>query len=123
MTVKAYAAKAAKGTLERYDYEAGPLGADDVEIRVTHFGIFHSDISMIDNHGGLSQYPLVPDHEAIGIITAVGANVDGIRQTGQRVGVGLQAGSCGHGRFTIAYVSRVCGQRLSQHHLCPVRLA
>lgn len=95
MSVKAYAAKAAKGMLERYDYEAGPLGAEDVEIQVTHCGICHSDISMIDNDWGQSQYPLVPGHEVIGIITAVGANVGGIRQSGQRVGVGWQAGSCG----------------------------
>ncbi len=95
MTVKAYAANAAKGTLERYDYEAGPLDADDVEIQVTHCGICHSDIAMIDNDWGWSQYPLVPGHEMIGIITSVGANVGGIRQVGQRVGVGWQAGSCG----------------------------
>lgn len=95
MTVKAYAAKAVKGTLERYGYEAGPLSAEDVEIQVTHCGICHSDISMIDNDWGQSQYPLVPGHEVFGIITAVGTNVGGIRQSGQRVGAGWQAGSCG----------------------------
>ena len=95
MAVHAYAAMATKGTLKRYDYEAGPLGADDVEIRVTHCGICHSDIAMIDNDWGQSQYPLVPGHEVIGIITALGANVGGRRQVGQRVGVGWFAGSCG----------------------------
>ncbi|MGH3869959.1 MAG: NAD(P)-dependent alcohol dehydrogenase [Pseudonocardiaceae bacterium] len=95
MTVKAYAAKTAMGMLERYDYETGPLGTADVEIQVTHCGICHSDIAMIDDDWASSQYPLVPGHEVIGIITAVGANVSGIRQVGQRVGVGWQAGSCG----------------------------
>ncbi|MGH3821573.1 MAG: NAD(P)-dependent alcohol dehydrogenase, partial [Pseudonocardiaceae bacterium] len=94
MSVTAYAVKTAKGTLERYDYETGPLGTDDVEIQVTHCGICYSDISMIDNSWGVSQYPLVPGHEAVGVITAVGASVGRIRQVGQRVGVGWYAGSC-----------------------------
>lgn len=71
------------------------LGADGVEVRVTHCEICHSDISMIDNAWGFSTYPLVPGHEVIGIITAVGANVGGGREVGQRVGVGWLAGSCG----------------------------
>lgn len=62
---------------------------------MTHCGICHSDLAMIDNDWGWSQYPLVPGHEVIGTISAVGANVDGIRQVGQRVGVGWNAGSCG----------------------------
>jgi uncharacterized zinc-type alcohol dehydrogenase-like protein len=95
MSVTAYAAKTPQGKLERYDYEAEPLGADDVEIDVTHCGIYHSDLAMIDNDWGRSQYPLVPGHEVIGIITTVGVNVCGRRQVGQRVGVGWYAGSCG----------------------------
>lgn len=95
LSVTAYAAKAATGTLERYDYDAGPLGAEDVEIEVTHCGICHSDIAMIDNDWGRSEYPLVPGHEVIGVITAVGGRVGGGRQLGQRVGVGWYAGSCG----------------------------
>ena len=109
MSAQAYAAKAAKGTLERYDYEAGALGADDVEIQVTHCGICHSDIAMIDNDWGWSQYPLVPGHEVIGIITAVGASVGGIRQVGQRVGVGWYTGSCGACEWCARGKENLCG--------------
>jgi alcohol/geraniol dehydrogenase (NADP+) len=110
MSVTAYAAKAAKGTLEQYDYEPGPLGADEVEIRVTHCGICHSDTAMIDNDWGWSQYPLVPGHEVIGIITAVGANVGGRRQVGQRVGVGWYAGSCGACEWCARGKENLCGE-------------
>jgi uncharacterized zinc-type alcohol dehydrogenase-like protein len=108
MSVTAYAAKTAKATLERYDYATGPLGADDVEIQVTHCGICYSDISMIDNSWGFSQYPLVPGHEVIGVITAVGASASGTRQVGQRVGVGWYAGSCGVCEWCVRGKENLC---------------
>jgi uncharacterized zinc-type alcohol dehydrogenase-like protein len=93
MTVKAYAVKAPKGKLEPFEYEPGPLKPDEVEVKVTHCGICHSDIAMIDNDWGWSQYPLVPGHEVVGTIAAVGAEVAGV-ETGQRVGVGWACRSC-----------------------------
>lgn len=48
-TIRAYAAKEAGGSLERYDYDAGELKNDEVEIKVSHCGICHSDLSIIDN--------------------------------------------------------------------------
>jgi len=109
MRVKAYGATAVKGTLKRCDYEVGSLGPDDVEIQVTHCGICHTDIMMIDNDLGFSQYPLVPGHEVVGIITAVGANVNGVRHVGQRVGVGALAGSCGTCEWCVRRKENLCG--------------
>ena len=42
--IKAYAAKEPGSPLEPFEYDPGPLGADDVEIDVEHCGICHSDI-------------------------------------------------------------------------------
>jgi alcohol/geraniol dehydrogenase (NADP+) len=95
VNVKGYAVKAPKGMLEVGDFDLGSLGADEVEVRVTHCGICGSDIAMIDDDWDFSTYPLVPGHEVIGSVTAVGANVGGSREVGQRVGVGWLAGSCG----------------------------
>lgn len=108
MSVTAYAAKAAKGVLERWSYEAGPLAAHEVEIEVTHCGICLSDIAMIDNDWGRSEYPIAPGHEVIGMINAVGADVGDSRRIGQRVGVGWFTGSCG----TCEYCTR------GKQHLC-----
>jgi len=58
MPIHAYAAKTAKGKLEEFDYEPGPLGPEEVEVRVTHCGICHSDIAMIDNDWGWSGMAL-----------------------------------------------------------------
>lgn len=92
--VKAYAAASAKARLEPFEYEAGPLGPEDVEVRVAYCGICHSDLTMIDNEWGWSKYPLVPGHEVIGDIVAVGEQVGDRAAIGQRVGVGWMSSSC-----------------------------
>lgn len=94
MPIKAFAALAQGAPLEPFAYEPGPLGADDVEIAVTHCGLCHSDASMLRNEWGLSRYPFVPGHEAIGVVEKVGSAVFGLKP-GVRVGVGWQAHSCG----------------------------
>jgi uncharacterized zinc-type alcohol dehydrogenase-like protein len=95
MGVKAYAVKAAKGKLEPFEYEPGPLGAHEVEVKVSHCGVCHSDLAMIDNDWGFSHYPLVPGHEVVGTVAAVGSGVGDRLAVGTRVGVGWQCGSCG----------------------------
>jgi len=93
-TVRAYAAFGQSEALQPWEYEAGPLRANDVELDVTHCGVCHTDVHLIDNDFGLTNFPLVPGHEVIGIVTAVGSEVKDL-QIGQRVGVGWQRGSCG----------------------------
>lgn len=91
--IKAYAAFEAGGELKPYEYDPGPLGKDDVEIDVASCGICHSDLSMLDNEWGMSSYPLVPGHEVIGTIGAVGSDVTHLKP-GQQVGLGWHAGYC-----------------------------
>ncbi len=105
--IHAYAAKAPKSPLQPFEFDPGELGPDQVEIKVTHCGICHSDLSMLDNEWGMSQFPLVPGHEAVGSVLALGENAKGLR-VGQRVGVGWSASSC-----------LSCRECLSGHHnLC-----
>jgi len=92
-TIKAYATLGKGQPLEPFEYTPGPLAEQQVEIAVSHCGICHSDLSMIDNEWGMSAYPLVPGHEIIGTITAVGSQAKNLR-VGQRVGLGWQSGSC-----------------------------
>ncbi len=107
--VNAYAVKTAKGLLEPFEYEPGPLGADEVEVKVSHCGICHSDLAMIDNDWGFSRYPLVPGHEVIGTISDLGANVPKSRLN-QRVGVGWLAGSCGQCEWCIRSRESLCAK-------------
>lgn len=95
--IKSYAAQKAGAKLELYEYDPGELRPDDVEVKVEYCGICHSDLSMIDNEWGMSEYPLVAGHEIVGHIHALGeaAKNKGLK-IGQRVGVGWTADSCQH---------------------------
>jgi len=93
MSIACWAAFAAKEGLRPFQYEPKELGPREVEINVTHCGICHSDLHLIDNDWGISTYPLVPGHEIIGTVSAVGTNVENLR-AGRRVGVGWQCGAC-----------------------------
>jgi uncharacterized zinc-type alcohol dehydrogenase-like protein len=105
--IRAWAAMVAGQKLERYDYEPGSLGEDEVEIAVEYCGVCHSDLSMIDNDWKFTRYPLVPGHEVVGRIVAMGAQAKGL-VIGQRVGVGWANSSCLH-----------CGACLGgEHHQC-----
>ncbi|HBO97767.1 MAG TPA: alcohol dehydrogenase [Candidatus Omnitrophica bacterium] len=96
MTIECYAAYGAKEKLRPFSYpEPRRLGPMEVLIKISHCGICHSDIHLIDNDWQVSQYPLVPGHEIIGTVERTGARVRGLK-SGERVGVGWQAGSCGH---------------------------
>jgi uncharacterized zinc-type alcohol dehydrogenase-like protein len=106
-TIKAYAASAPKAPLQPFEFNPGPLGDEEVEIAVSHCGICHSDLSMWENEWGMANFPLVPGHEVVGKVTAVGAHAKRVK-VGQTVGLGWMSGSCMH-----------CSQCLAgDHNLC-----
>lgn len=94
-TINGYAALEAGGRLQPYSYEVGALQPNEVEIDVLYCGICHSDLSMIDNEWGMSQYPLVAGHEVIGTVTGIGSQVKNLKP-GMTVGLGWHCGYCGH---------------------------
>ncbi|MBX7246701.1 MAG: NAD(P)-dependent alcohol dehydrogenase [Candidatus Sumerlaeaceae bacterium] len=93
MKISCYAAPAKGAPLEPFEYESRELGPGDVEVRITHSGICHSDIHLIDNDWGISKYPLVPGHEIVGVVTRTGPEVRRLK-VGDRAGIGWQSGSC-----------------------------
>ncbi len=93
MKVSAFATLAPRGALLPYSYEAADLGPHDVEIEISHCGICHSDLHLIDDDWKISAYPLVPGHEIVGTVTGIGDSVDHL-ELEQRVGVGWQRSAC-----------------------------
>ena len=89
--VHAYAAPGASQPLEKFVYEANDPQSYEVEVKITHCGVCHSDLNVID--GNWVDYPCVAGHEIVGTISRCGANVDWL-EVGQRVGIGWQASSC-----------------------------
>ncbi|WP_164102841.1 NADPH-dependent aldehyde reductase Ahr [Candidatus Laterigemmans baculatus] len=110
--IRAWSSPAAGQPLELAEYDLGPLGSEEVEVEVEHCGICHSDLSVLENEWKSTHYPVVPGHEVIGRVVAMGANAKGLRE-GQRVGVGWNAGSCMHCRACLS----------GDQHLCPVAQA
>ena len=91
--IHALAARSAGAPLERFSYDPGPLGNEQVEIEVLYCGICHSDLAMYKNDWGMTQYPFVPGHEAIGRVVAMGPDAK-LVERGQIVGLGWNSGSC-----------------------------
>ena len=111
--IKSYAAKEAGADLELFEYDAGELGQEDVEVQVDYCGICHSDLSMIDNEWGFSQYPLVAGHEVIGRVVALGdmaalaqqlLDVLGLPAV-ERAGLGKQARARIQAQYEIGHVA------------------
>lgn len=85
--IKAYAAHEPKGKLQAFEYDPGALKAHEIEIDVQFCGICHSDLSVIDNEWGMTQYPVVAGHEVVGTISQVGDHVKDLK-VGQAVAWG-----------------------------------
>ena len=107
MKVKGYASLEAGGQLSPLEYELGLPGPEEVDIKVHYCGICHSDLSMLNNEWGMTQYPFVPGHEIVGEVVAAGNQVKNV-EIGDKVGLGWFSSSCMH-----------CSQCLDgHHHLC-----
>ena len=93
MKVNAYAVYEPKGKLEPFSYELGKLSPENIDIKVSYCGVCHSDINMMNNEWGMTQYPIVPGHEIIGEIVAAGNAVKNLK-VGDIVGLGWMSSSC-----------------------------
>jgi uncharacterized zinc-type alcohol dehydrogenase-like protein len=92
MTV-AYQLTSVGTSFARTTVERRPLGPRDVHLDLQFCGICHSDLVAASNKLGGGMYPMVPGHEMIGIVTEIGADVEGVA-VGDAVGVGCIADSC-----------------------------
>jgi len=90
-----YAAKAKGAALKPFHFDRRELRANDVAMEVLYCGICHSDLHQARNDWGWSSYPLVPGHEIVGRVTAVGNDVTKFR-IGDNVAVGCLVDSCQH---------------------------
>jgi uncharacterized zinc-type alcohol dehydrogenase-like protein len=105
--IQGLAVHAAGAELLPYRYDPGKLGPQEVEIAITHCGICHSDLHLISNDWGISQYPFIPGHEIVGSVTAVGEDVRSL-EVGQRVGLGWQSNSCAECEWCMRGMENLC---------------
>lgn len=92
-SAKAYAAMAVSTDLVPWDFSRRTPRPHDIQVEILYCGVCHTDIHFIRNDFGMSTYPLVPGHEIVGKVTAVGDHVTNFKK-GDTVGIGCLVDSC-----------------------------
>jgi uncharacterized zinc-type alcohol dehydrogenase-like protein len=90
---KGYAAQSPTSGLAPFSFERRDPGPQDVVIEIAYSGICHSDIHQVRDEWGNAMYPMVPGHEIVGRVTAVGSDVTKFK-VGDLAGVGVMVDSC-----------------------------
>jgi uncharacterized zinc-type alcohol dehydrogenase-like protein len=94
MRARSYAAPAPDKPLEPYEFERREPTPYDVELKVQFCGVCHSDIHTARGDWGEIEYPCVPGHEIVGVVTRIGSSVTHFK-VGDKVAVGCIVNSCG----------------------------
>ena len=90
---KAYAASAANRPLGPHTIQRREPRAGDVRIEILYCGVCHSDLHQVRDEWGHGHFPMVPGHEIVGRVSAVGGAVKKFEE-GDLVGVGCMVDSC-----------------------------
>jgi alcohol dehydrogenase (NADP+) len=93
LSCNGYAARSADAPLAPFTFERREPTANDVAIEILFCGVCHSDLHMARNEWKATTYPVVPGHEIVGRVTAVGGSVTA-HKPGDLVGVGCMVDSC-----------------------------
>lgn len=93
IAVKAYGATSPESPIHEMQIQRRDLGPKDVLIDILYCGVCHSDIHMARSEWGPSLYPIVPGHEIVGRVQAVGNQVSKFK-IGDLAGVGVFVDSC-----------------------------
>ncbi len=102
----AFGASAADKPLASLAIERREPGSSDVAIEILYCGVCHSDLHTVRGEWGQKEWPIVPGHEIVGRISAVGDQVEGFA-VGDLAGVGCMVDSC--------RACSACGEGLEQY--------
>jgi alcohol/geraniol dehydrogenase (NADP+) len=106
--IHAFVAHAPQQTLEKWSYEPADLGLLEAEVLISHCGVCHSDLHIVQGDWG-GKFPVVPGHEIVGEIVALGAGADATLM-GKRVGIGWQCGACMNCEWCLHGEENLCSQ-------------
>jgi propanol-preferring alcohol dehydrogenase len=84
-------------------------GPQQVLIEVGACGVCRTDLHVVDGELEHARFPLIPGHEIVGRILAVGRGVEGF-STGDRVGVPWLGQTCGHCPYCLSQRENLCDQ-------------
>jgi len=82
-------------------------GAGEIRVRVSACGICHTDLHTVEGDLRLPKLPLVPGHQIVGVVDAVGAGVRQFRE-GDRVGIPWLYSTCGECAYCRKGLENLC---------------
>jgi propanol-preferring alcohol dehydrogenase len=89
---------------DRTDREPGP---GEVRIRIAACGVCRTDLHVVDGELPDPHVPIIPGHEIVGRVEAVGSGVEGL-QVGERVGVPWLGHTCGICPYCVSHRENLC---------------
>ena len=92
---KAFAALDSKSPLGPYGFSRREPGPTEITIDILYCGVCHSDLHMARNEWGNAIYPMVPGHEIVGRVTALGGKASKFK-VGEIAAIGVIVDSCRH---------------------------
>lgn len=90
---KGYAAQSKTSPIAPWEFDRREVGPTDVQVEIAYCGVCHSDLHQARDEWGGSVFPMVPGHEIVGRVKAVGADVTKFK-VGDLAGVGVMVDSC-----------------------------
>ncbi|MBE7416996.1 MAG: zinc-dependent alcohol dehydrogenase family protein [Ideonella sp.] len=100
---------AARTPLRPVERELPLPAVGEVRLRVRACAVCRTDLHIVDGELSLPRLPLVPGHEIVGTVQALGPDVTALR-VGQRVGVPWLGGHCGHCRYCVGGAENLCDE-------------
>lgn len=97
------------GPLDLVELGEPQAGPGQIRLRVTYCGVCHTDLHIGEGDIQPSQRPLIPGHQAVGVVDAVGEGVERFHE-GDRVGVPWFYDACGDCEFCEAGEENLCPQ-------------
>lgn len=109
ITVKAYGTTDVNVPLQNVDIKRRAIQPHDVELEVLYCGVCHTDLHLVHDDFGGTIWPIVPGHEIVGRITAVGDHVKNFK-IGDVAGIGCIIDSCGHCEYCSDNIEQFCDE-------------
>ena len=88
-----YGAQSAGSKLAPFSFTRREPLPQDVQLEILYCGVCHSDLHTVRNEWKTTTYPVVPGHEIVGRVTAVGSEVKRFKP-GDLAAVGCMVDSC-----------------------------
>ena len=86
-------------------------GPGEIRLRVTACGVCRTDLHVVDGELPDPALPIIPGHEIVGRIDAMGAGVQGFH-LGQRVGIPWLGRTCGTCSYCVSQRENLCDHPL-----------